>query len=92
MFFIDHSNCTYCSKVSAALSCRKKQGATIDLFFSFSTLDPNEVGIEYDTVSEKINDEELYETGRHFLGACDSKPAQVLLAGSELGCEQPMLD
>ena len=35
---------------------------------SFSTLEPNEVGIEYDSVAERLNEDRLYESGRYFLG------------------------
>ena len=38
------------------------------LVCSFSTLEPNEVGIEYNANTLSINTDELYESGRHFLG------------------------
>jgi len=35
---------------------------------SFEALDPNEVGLDYDSASVSINEKKLYTSGRHFIG------------------------
>ncbi len=35
---------------------------------SFKSLEPNEAGLDYDTINYKIDTSKLYEEGRHFLG------------------------
>ncbi len=38
------------------------------LGFSFYVIEPNFVGVDYNRVSQKIDDVKLYESGRFFLG------------------------
>jgi hypothetical protein len=35
---------------------------------SYKSLEPNEVGLDYDTVNYRIDDTKLYEEGRHYVG------------------------
>jgi hypothetical protein len=35
---------------------------------SFGVLNNNELGLDYDTIAEKLNTDKLYKNGRHFLG------------------------
>ncbi len=35
---------------------------------SFQSLEPNEVGLDYDKVNHNIDTSKLYEEGRHYLG------------------------
>lgn len=35
---------------------------------SFGVLNNNELGLDYDTIAEKLNTDKLFKNGRHFLG------------------------
>ena len=39
---------------------------------SFSVLEYNEVGIDFDATSQSINEEKLFQNGRHFIGLAHS--------------------
>eukprot|EP00753_Platysulcus_tardus_P008915 PLAT1700.1.p2 GENE.PLAT1700.1~~PLAT1700.1.p2 ORF type:complete len:331 (+),score=164.35 PLAT1700.1:26-994(+) len=51
-----------------ACCCLTLIAGSIMLGLSFSVLENNTVGLEYNTVAEVINEDQLYSNGRHFLG------------------------
>lgn len=54
--------------VAGCVCCVLLITSIILIAVSVSVLEPNEVGIEYNTVQEEINTEKAFESGRHFLG------------------------
>lgn len=57
-------------------ACLTHRGNLCSTFpLSFGSLEPNEVGIQYDPVAQSLNDQRLYTSGRYFLGTVSHRSA-----------------